>query len=505
MLANGLRSCAVSVCLLAAAFPLWADPKEQGVRTAGPSGLQAGVARVDISPPIAIPHMNWGSAVHLEADGIAPPGLFATALALSDGQQRYVMVDMDLLFGGGLEVVRERAAQKTGIPIAHIRLGASHTHAGPAFSPERAPIGADLSRYKEMMDRYRNTLEDKLVGVIIAATKQMQPVHLYAGRGTGTININRRFRGKNGAPPAVGRNEEGFVDRELPVIRVDRADGNPLAIIANFQCHGTVMGFENKYISADWVGDMRATVERAYPGTLCLFFQGAAGNQGPIEGFTGDLDVARRLGQTLGFQVAAVASQIDTVRREPVFEGFIESTAYQAKQYWRVKGPRDSKVRFVSRVFEVPARTYTPQEIAGKAAIVADAEARLAKATASGDAWAKAQAEARVRRERNLLQQWRNAKPGRQVEVEMSLLRIGDVAILAMPGEPFAEIGVALKKASPFAYTLFCGYSSGKGTDYMPIDEEYQHGGYEVERTPYGREAAKSLIEQARRLYDEVK
>ena len=46
MLANGLRLSTLRLYLLLFAVSLWADPKEQGVRNAGPSGLQAGVARV---------------------------------------------------------------------------------------------------------------------------------------------------------------------------------------------------------------------------------------------------------------------------------------------------------------------------------------------------------------------------------------------------------------------------------------------------------------------------
>lgn len=87
----------------------------------------------------------------------------------------------------------------------------------------------------------------------------------------------------------------------------------------------------------------------------------------------------------------------------------------------------------------------------------------------------------------------------------MQVLRIGDIAIFSMPGEPFAEIGVAVKKASPFPITLFCGYSNGAGGDYMPISEEYVHGGYEVARTPYDPGAAAKVVEEAIRLLREAK
>ena len=69
-----------------------------------------------------------------------------------------------------------------------------------------------------------------------------------------------------------------------------------------------------------------------------------------------------------------------------------------------------------------------------------------------------------------------------------------------MPGEPFAEIGVAVKRASPFEFTMFCGYSDGVGGDYVPTAAEYQYGGYEVERTPYNPGAAEIVVEAASAL-----
>ena len=146
----------------------------------------------------------------------------------------------------------------------------------------------------------------------------------------------------------------------------------------NFQCHGTTLTFESKVISPDWVGMVRKTIERAMPGALTLYLQGAAGNQGPIEGGTGDVGVAHRLGSILGNQAAALAMQIETVRREPLMEGFTESTAFAARQPWRVKGPRGGTLAFASKIVEVPRRAYTSEEIARMSANVDDALAKMA-------------------------------------------------------------------------------------------------------------------------------
>lgn len=490
---------------MAACWLAFADVQEQGPKDAAPSGLLAGVARADISPPAGIAHLNWGSQTHIEAAGIDPAGMKATALVLSDGRQKFAMVDVDTLFLQGLEEAIARAAALTGIPAAHIRLAASHTHAGPQMAAGKGPLGVDLSAHRAVFETYRKSVAAKIAGAIVEANARLRPVHLGGARGTGTININRRVRAAGDKPAAVGRNPEGFVDRDLVVVRIDDAEGKPYAVLVNYQCHGTVLAYENKLVSPDWMGAMRRAVEQALAGATCLFFQGAAGNQGPVEGFTGDLAVAHRLGAILGHQAVALALGIDTVKREPRFEGFVESTAYQAKQPWRVPGPRDATLRFAARTVPAPRRRYSAQDIAAMRKLVAEAEKRAAEAGQSGDPWKQHQAGARLRRFSDLLKEWELPHNPAPAPIGIQALRIGDVVIAAMPGEPFAEIGVAVKKASPFPVTMFCGYSSGAGGDYLPTEAEYAFGGYEVQRTPYAPGADRAVVEAFIRLLNEVR
>lgn len=483
---------------------LTADIVEQGPKNSKPSGLMAGVARADITPPIGIPHLNWGSQTHVEAIGMDPAGMLATALVVSDGKQMFAMVDIDALLVYGFDDIIANASTRSGIAAGHIRIASTHTHAGPAFQREKGPLGVDPGPYERMMKAYRDALSEKVAGAIVEAKKNLRPVHAWGAKGTGTINMNRRVRATKTSPPAVGLNPDGYVDRELVVMRIDDASGNPYAVLVNFQCHGTVLTYENKHISPDWIGMVRKTVEQAMPGAICLFFQGAAGNQGPMEGGTGDLSVAHRLGRILGLQAAALATQIETVRRAPVLEGFVESTAFGAKQPWRVAGPRDATLRFVSKTLDLPPRQYTASEIRDMEKRTLDAEKTLSAARASGDPWVKHQAEAKHRRFADLLAKWRKPYDPTPVKVDVQILRIGDMAIVAMPGEPFAEIGAGVRKASPFGVTMFCGYSTGQGGDYMPIASEYPHGGYEVERTPYGIGAAEKLVKETSALFANV-
>lgn len=189
-----------------------------------------------------------------------------------------------------------------------------------------------VTPYRHIYENYQRARNDKIVRVIVEAASKLRPVHISGAVGTGIININRRVLAQDGRPAAVGRNPEGFVDQEPPVIRIDDASGTPYAVIVNFPCHGTVLAYESKFVSPDWVGMLRTTVERAMPGAVCLFVQGADRQSRSDRRIHGRPERAHRLGTILGHEAVSAALRIDKVRREYQFEGFEESTAYQAKQ-----------------------------------------------------------------------------------------------------------------------------------------------------------------------------
>ena len=175
-------------------------------------------------------------------------------------------------------------------------------------------------------------------GAIRRRTPTRSPRTFTAGAAWAQSTSTARVRAQEGMP-AGGRLAipDGFVDRELVVIRIDDAQGKPFAVLVNFQCHGTVLAYENNTFAGldrhDAQGGGASAAGRDVP-----LLPGRGRNQGPIEGFTGDLEVAHRLGATLGLQAAALALGIETVGGRPRFEGFVESTAYQPNSPGESKG-----------------------------------------------------------------------------------------------------------------------------------------------------------------------
>ena len=104
--------------------------------------------------------------------------------------------------------------------------------------------------------------------------------------GESRVAVNRREIAPDGRP-VTGVNPDGPIDPQVFVLRIDDAEGGPLAAVG-YTMHPTTLGPTNRLISPDWPGHLKRTVE-AITGRYCLFAQGATGNIGPgPDGFTDD-------------------------------------------------------------------------------------------------------------------------------------------------------------------------------------------------------------------------
>ncbi len=116
------------------------------------------------------------------------------------------------------------------------------------------------------------------------ARKKLEPARLGVATGMSMANINRRPREIDGSVPYVGLNPEGPVDRQIGLIRLERADGSLLALIASYAMHGTVLpvnGPEFLLISGDAQGVVAEYVEEK-TGAPLLLMSGAEGDVAPI-------------------------------------------------------------------------------------------------------------------------------------------------------------------------------------------------------------------------------
>src|SRR6185503_15390252 len=96
--------------------------------------LRAGVARVDITPPLGLPLRGW-AARNAVAKAAHEP-LLAQAMVLDDGtggQAAIVAVDLPHVGRALTDEVRTRVEELTGLPPRAVLLNASHTHSAPTL------------------------------------------------------------------------------------------------------------------------------------------------------------------------------------------------------------------------------------------------------------------------------------------------------------------------------------------------------------------------------------
>ncbi|HCI85802.1 MAG TPA: hypothetical protein DHV68_03040, partial [Dehalococcoidia bacterium] len=430
---------------------------------------------------------------HEGAEGIDMP-LTITALVISndgndDPTNRIAILDIDtcMLTKEYDERIRGAVTEATGIPSVNQRVSYTHTHSGPIEGLSWIVQGS------EMVEPWFESMAPASAKAVEKAISNIVPVRSDSGSGQCEININRRPVSHDGQV-FTGRNPSGFVDHEVLVTAIDDLDGNPVATLVNYACHPTIMGPENKLITPDYPGPMRETVENIVGGT-CLFLQGAAGNQGPIDGFTGDTSVYKKLGKQLGIEAARIRLDIDPVPREEKLEQILQSGADLGIYSFDQAGESDDNLGIIESGSPLSIKEMPPEsEVQANFDRI---KVNLESVRNSGGSIDEIkQAAFPAKRATLLLRHTQTfGRGGNKQEIPIQVIRIGNTALVAIPVEPFAEIGTAVKERSPADWTLFSGYANGY-YGYLPMAYAYPEGGYEVGPTaPFEAGAAEQMIE----------
>lgn len=244
------------------------------------SNLQAGVAKVDITPDVTDGLKVVG---HRRTVFKVRDPLRAGVLILNDGETKAAIVTLDTIAAWDEMVLlaRQRIEQLTGVPAASIMVTASHNHSGPGFDSDSA---------------WGKMLIDKLGQAASEAAKAMRPVTMGYGEDRIGFSINRRKVIDGRA--VVRLNPDGLNDPRVKVLRFD--DGNsltPVAVLMHAVCHPCFFTWGDKgsppypngypKLSADFPGEAQSFVEMCYSDqTSALFLQGCAGDIRPnLPGF----------------------------------------------------------------------------------------------------------------------------------------------------------------------------------------------------------------------------
>jgi hypothetical protein len=409
--------------------------------------LQAGAARIDITPAADAALPMSGYAGRKEGfKGIHDP-IFARAIVVSDGTRLAAVVSWEVI--GVPHAVwkdlSQRIAKETGIQPEYLQLTAVHNHSAPSpfgLYGNAAPKSAEYTR----------RLMDATVEAVKQAKASLQPARMGIGSGTAHVNINRReYSAERGW--GLGFNPDGPSDKTVAVIRFDAISGKPIALLINYPVHVVVMGPENYQISGDLAGAtsryvenyyrrapeetprsdagaaIRLPAEAATDGVVALWTSGAAGDQNPISLARGsDFTMVDALGKILGEQAVRAAAAVQTTARV--------------------------RLRAGQEVVSCPGRRLEPAP-----------------------------------RPRTVYT-WTDAEP---VTIRLGLLMINDVVLAGVSGEVMTMIEQRLRKASPLSRTIMLTHANGS-SGYIPDDAAYEQISYEIESSPLKPGCAESAI-----------
>lgn len=421
--------------------------------------IRAGAAAVDITPTEFPLNMPGGFSDNLAHSAHDP--LHARALVLDDGATTLAMVVLDSL-GAGPEVLDEAkrvASEETRIPVDKILICSTHTHSAPPSSALEGPAAAIA---------YRKLLVNGLARSITQAHAALRPAAVGAAVHPLPDEVfNRRWHMKSGSMPLnpfgeldqvkmnPGTNPDvldrpaGPVDPDLTILSVQDDRRNPLALFANYSLH-YVGGMPKAQVSADYFGEFARLMPSRMRGGDDFVAMMSNGTSGDINNIP--FNVTRPPREPF--------EQIRIVAQKAADAAWFAHR--QIEQHQR-NVPLDMRQRKVTLEYRRPT---AEQLAAAKKVLAIEAPDAIAQLPRLAQNYARNTVRAAEREED-------------AVTVTLQTIRIGDLAICAIPFETFVEIGLDLKGRSPFRQTMAVGLANGRH-GYLPTPEQHRLGGYET-------------------------
>jgi len=451
--------------------------------------LKAGVMQIDITPPIGVTMSGYGARDHA-SEGVLEP-LSAVAIAFEQGDEACGLVVADLI---GVkpeftQAVRDRVAELSDLAPENVFVCATHTHWGPTLEPtDYLPTHLNASVSPE----YTGSLALRLASAVVEAWNAREPAVALAGTGDADlVSFNRRpvtTEGKvamslamdlaqataasaeggrlartwvKGGGPGERLSEPmeilngiraGVADPSVPVLKLVRPNGSPIAAAFSFGCHAVCGADTDAFYmnSPDWPGYARDVIEFML-GCPAMVMAGACGDQVPR---VRRGDARKRVGHSVGAEALRVWELLD--------------------------GDGIGPLGVASRTVRVPVRDLPTIE---------EAQAALdAKPDPEGTGAVV---------ERQILGLAKNYGHLEFMEFELWAMGLGDQwGLVGLPGEILDEIGLQIKQQSPFNHTAVIELALAC-PGYFPTDAARKEGGYEPMWSPAGEGTEAALVEGA--------
>jgi hypothetical protein len=434
--------------------------------------LSAGAAAVDITPPKGCPMAGYYSI--RGAEGTHDP-LFAKALVFEKDGTKVALVALDLISTtrGLVEETRKLVEKETGIPGKHVMISATHSHTGPVLwdGSARADI---LSGGSKIAREYIKELPGRIADAVRKADAARKPARVSFGTGKEEgLAFNRRFHMTDGSVgwnpgkknPRIVR-PAGPVDPSVPVVLVetDEKQPKPIAVYVNFAMHLDTVG--GLYYSADYPYTLAKALSAAKGEDVVTVF--TTGTCGDINHVNVESDKPQK-----GHGEAA---RIGTRLAGEVLRTFDA-----------LRPASDGPLRVTSETVELALPAVTADDATAARRVIAEVEKGTKPAPKFLD---------QVQAFKVLDVSQRLGKP---LAVEVQVISLGDdLAWASLPGEIFVDLGLQIKRGSPFRQTMIAELANGS-VGYVPDRVAYPQGNYEVVSARCAEGSGEKLVDVALR------
>ena len=452
-----------------------------GAQTLKP--FRAGAVAIDITP-LQLPVSMTGSFQDRQATSAHDP-LHARCIVLESGDTRVAIVvcDVALINRDIFDAAKKAASKSTGIPENRILMSSTHTHTAPTVVP-LAQCRPDLGYVKYLTQRIAEAIEQ--------ANKRLAPAQIGWGVAEDSSEVgNRRWFVKSEAiaeTPIGNKNDKvktnpprnndllikpaGPIDPAISIVSIQDSEGKPLALLGNYSLH-YVGGIPPNQLSADYFGEFarrigeRLEAPETFVGILSngssgdinnIRFRSPRPRAGPFERIRAVAD-----------KIAKAAQNINSSIQHSENQSFV----------------------MVERTVDLGVRRPDPD-------LLKRSKNTLAKAK-NPDRLNAAELYAQ--------EQIRLHEFPTTMNLKLQALRIGELGIVAIPCEVFAEIGLEIRKQSPFKHTFVIGLANGYN-GYLPTPEQHRLGGYETWPCSWSYlevEASTKIVEQTLEMLRELK
>ncbi len=417
--------------------------------------------QIDITPPIGTPMEGYAARIQ-PSIGIHD-SLLAGLILIKRGVDQVMLISLDQLAISApvTEKIRTTIMENLQIKREQIMVACTHTHGGPSGYLTRFPMLSDSTDpwLVEILAR-------KLAGAAVQLSAQLEPVFMELGR-------DQLF--------GLGQNrndiDDETQDHELLVLVMKSLEGQPKAVWVNYGCHPTILGHNNRLISADFPGAARRVIACHYPELVWLFMNGASGDISTRFTRRGqNFDEVERAGLLLA---GAVLKAMQTAQPLAVdsLQGKIAEIQLPLRDFGSLEAARAeaSKLELVYKT--MIERGEPAGELRKAMTRVEGAQAQIVMA---------------------------ELFTGRQfLTSSTQIFRIGSVFLVGLPGEIFTETVLSLKASRRPTETIAVAGYTNDYCGYFPDQKAVDANTYEALDSLFSAKGAEILIHNVNNLIEE--